>query len=132
MQHARRNYLAGRGPYVEMAKFEGAVGSYEFKRGSGSGLWHPHLHMVVLHKADLDAKKLSSDWLKYTADSFIVDITPFHDESPVNGFLEVFKYALKFSDLPLADNWQGFKTLTRTGSLSFGLFRGGFSMFRRK
>ena len=27
---------------------EGAVWSYEIKRGQGSGLWHPHLHMIAL------------------------------------------------------------------------------------
>ena len=126
MQQARRSYLRGKGPHVELAKFEGAVGSYEFKRGKNSGEWHPHVHMVVLHHADIDQKKLSTEWLKYTGDSFIVDVTPFHDdESPVNGFLEVFKYALKFSDMPLEDNWQGFKTLSHNRLIfSFGLFRG--------
>jgi hypothetical protein len=125
-QHARRAYLQGRGPYVELAAIAGAVGSYEFKRGKNSGEWHPHLHMVALHRGQLDRKALSSDWLKYTADSFIVDVTPFDDEEgPVNGFLEVFKYALKFSDLPLADNWQGFKTLSKQRLVfSFGLFWG--------
>jgi len=126
MQQARRSYLRGKGPHVELAKFEGAVGSYEIKRGENSGEWHPHVHMVVLHHADIDQKKLSAEWLKHTGDSFIVDVTPFHDEdSPVNGFLEVFKYALKFTDLPLDDNWQGFKTLSHKRLIfSFGLFRG--------
>lgn len=126
MQQARRSYLNSKGPYVEMAKFEGAVGSYEFKRGKGSSEWHPHLHMVVLHRQPISAAGLSSDWLKYTGDSFIVDVTPFHDDqNEVDGFLEVFKYALKFSDLPLADNWEGFKTLTgKRLVFSFGIFYG--------
>src|SRR3546814_1097214 len=48
---------------------------------------------------------LSEQWKKITGDSFIVDVTPFHDQDDViTGFLEVFKYAVKFSDLPLADN----------------------------
>lgn len=126
MQQARRSYLNGKGPHVELAKFEGAVGSYEFKRGKNSGEWHPHVHMVALHHSDIDQKKLSSEWLKYTGDSFMVDVTPFQDdESPVNGFLEVFKYALKFSDMSLDDNWQGFKILSKNRLIfSFGLFRG--------
>ena len=126
MQQARRNYQKARGPYVEMAKFEGAVGSYEFKRGKGSSEWHPHLHMVVLHRQSISAAALSADWLKYTGDSFIVDVTPFDEEQgEVDGFLEVFKYALKFSDLPLADNWQGFETLSgKRLVFSFGLFWG--------
>jgi hypothetical protein len=126
MQQARRNHLKGRGPYVEMACFDGAVGSYEFKRGKNSGEWHPHLHMVVLHRHSISQKQLSADWLKYTGDSFIVDVTPFNEgQDPVEGFLEVFKYALKFSDMPLEDNWQGFKTLTSKRLVfSFGLFWG--------
>ena len=126
MQQARRNHLKGRGPYVEMACFDGAVGSYEFKRGKNSGEWHPHLHMVVLHRHSISQKQLSADWLKYTGDSFIVDVTPFNEgQDPVEGFLEVFKYALKFSDMPLEDNWQGFKTLTSKRLVfSFGLFYG--------
>ena len=126
MQQARRSYLRGRGPHVELAKVEGAVGSYEFKRGKNSGEWHPHVHMVVLHRADIDPRKLSAEWHKYTGDSFIVDVTPFHDDkSPVDGFLEVFKYALKFSDMPLEDNWHGFETLSgKRLVFSFGLFWG--------
>lgn len=126
MQHARRAYVQGRGPYVEIAKFEGAVGSYEFKRGKNSEEWHPHVHMVVLHREPIDARRLSLDWLKYSADSMVVDVTPFdEDQDPVTGFLEVFKYALKFSDLPLMDNWEGFKTLSgKRLVFSFGLFWG--------
>ena len=126
MQQARRSYLRGKGPHVELAKIEGAVGSYEFKRGKNSGQWHPHVHMVVLHRADLDPRKLSDEWHKFTGDSFIVDVTPFHDDKPlVDGFLEVFKYALKFSDMPLEDNWSGFRTLAgKRLVFSFGLFWG--------
>jgi hypothetical protein len=126
MQQARRTYLCGNGPHVELAKFAGAVGSYEFKRGKNSGQWHPHVHMVVLHLGDIDPRKLSNEWHKYTGDSFIVDVTPFHDDKPpVDGFLEVFKYALKFSDMPLVDNWHGFQTLSgKRLVFSFGEFWG--------
>lgn len=126
LQQARRSYLRGKGPYVELAKAEGAVGAYEFKRGKNSGLWHPHLHMVVLHRADICPMQLSQDWLKQTGDSFIVDVTPFEDQNdPTSGFLEVFKYAVKFSDLPLEDNWHGFETLAgKRLVFSFGLFFG--------
>ena len=126
MQQARRSYLRGKGPHVELAKLEGAVGSYEFKRGQNSKDWHPHVHMVVLHREPICQQKLSDEWRKFTSDSFIVDVTPFHEEQdPVDGFLEVFKYALKFSDMPLDDNWQGFKTLSgKRLVFSFGLFWG--------
>ena len=39
--------------------------------------------------------------------------------------MEVFKYALKFSDMELADNWEAFQTLKAKRLVdNFGLFRG--------
>jgi hypothetical protein len=117
---------SGKGQHSEACKADGAVWSYEFKRGKNSEKWHPHVHAVWLCKEAPDAKQLSAEWLKITGDSFIVDVTPFHNQDDViSGFLEVFKYAVKFSDLPLADNWEGFKVLSGKRLIaSFGLFRG--------
>ena len=124
----RRNALRVRNPGtpVEFNKALGAVGSYEFKKGSGSGLWHPHFHAVWLCHDDPDQDQLSREWREITGDSFIVNVTPFHDQNDVvGGFLEVFKYALKFSDMPLDQNWHGFQTLSGKRLVtSFGLFRG--------
>lgn len=126
MSKARHTHLRGRGPHVEMAKADAVVGSYEFKRGKNSGEWHPHVHMVWLSHEKPDRAKLSQEWLAITGDSFIVDVTPFHDQQELtSGFLEVFKYAVKFSDLPLADNWHGYEVLKgRNLVFSLGRFRG--------
>lgn len=124
---ARRNFGKVRSaPSTESAKAIGGVGSYEFKRGRNSGLWHPHVHMVWLCYEAPDPAALSAEWRRITGDSYIVDVRPFHDqEDVVSGFLEVFKYAVKFSDLPLADNWQGYLTLSRQRLVfSFGEFFG--------
>ena len=117
---------SGRNQYSEACKADGAVWSYEFKRGKNSGEWHPHMHAVWLCKEAPDRKALSEQWKRITGDSFIVDVRPFHEEQDViGGFLEVFKYAVKFSDLPLADNWEGFKRLEGKRLIaSFGSFRG--------
>jgi hypothetical protein len=117
---------SGKGQTSEACKADGAVWSYEFKRGKNSGLWHPHVHAVWLHEEDIDARQLSAEWHAITGDSFIVDVTPFHDqEDVISGFLEVFKYAVKFSDLPLADNWHGWEVLQGKRLIaSFGAFRG--------
>lgn len=111
---------------VEANKAFGAVWSYEFKRGKGSGLWHPHVHCVWLCHEDPDQSQLANEWQAVTGDSFIVDVRPFDNQGDVvGGFLEVFKYAVKFSDLPLADNWDGFDLLSGKRLVSsFGLFRG--------
>ena len=116
----------GRRSTVEANKALGAVWSYEFKRGKGSGLWHPHVHCVWLCHEDPDQSQLANEWQAVTGDSFIVDVRPFDNQGDVvGGFLEVFKYAVKFSDLPLADNWDGFALLSGKRLVSsFGLFRG--------
>ncbi len=128
MTQARRNYLMApnKRPHVEFAKALGGVHSIEAKRGEGSGLWHPHSHMVWLCYEQPDQAKLSQEWEQWTGDSFIVDVRPFDDqEDVVSGFLEVFKYALKFSELPLVDNWDAFVELSNKRLVdSFGLLRG--------
>lgn len=127
MTMARRRYLHApdKRPHVEFAKALGGVHSIEAKRGENSGLWHPHAHMVWLCHEAPDAAKLSEEWHGWTGDSFIVDVRPFHQDDMASGFAEVFKYALKFSDLPLEDNWHAFQTLSGKRLVdSFGCLRG--------
>lgn len=113
----------GRGSVLDQV--EGAVWSYEVKRGSGSGSWHPHLHMIALAEAAPDARELSREWHGITGDSFIVDVRPIEQADPVSGFLEVFKYAVKFSDQDPADTWHCYQTLKGKRLLdSAGCFRG--------
>ena len=104
---------------------EAAVWSYEVKRGKGSGLWHPHLHMVAMSRQAPDAGQLATEWQAITGDSFIVDVRPIDEADPASGFLEVFKYALKFSDMDPADTFAAFKVLAGRRLVgSAGLFRG--------
>ena len=103
----------------------GAVWSYEIKRGSGSGLWHPHLHMIALAAEEPDQRQLSSEWENITGDSFIVHVTPITQDDPAAGFMEVFKYACKFSEQPPSDTVHGWLTLAGKRLLgSAGCFRG--------
>ena len=113
-------------PWTEFSKVQGAVGSYEVKRGKGSGLWHPHIHMVALCESPIDPVVLKREWEAITGDSFMIDVRPFRPgQEPAEGFMEVFKYAVKFSDLSLADNWQVAQFLRATRLLfSLGVFRG--------
>lgn len=120
----RRDALKGQ-RFVEFAKAFGGVHSIEIKRGKNSGLWHPHVHMIWLCEAPPSASQLSKEWLALTGDSYIVDVREFYGESVVDGFLEVFKYALKFSDMPLADNWEAYQLLKEKRLVdNFGLLRG--------
>ena len=113
----------GRGSVLDGV--HGAVWSYEIKRGKGSGLWHPHLHMIALAEVAPDARRLSSEWHQITGDSYIVDVRPISQDDPASGFVEVFKYAVKFSDQPPADTVHAWETLIRKRLLgSAGCFRG--------
>lgn len=104
---------------------QGAVWSYEFKRGQQSKEWHPHLHMIALAETAPDARALSKEWHNITGDSFIVDVRPIDENDPVSGFVEVFKYAVKFSDQDVADTVHGWEVLRGKRLLaSAGCFRG--------
>lgn len=124
--HEQRKHGIHGQKLVEANKALGAVWSYEFKRGKGSGLWHPHVHAVWLCQDEPDMKQIRREWFDITGDSHVVHVQPFHDqENVVGGFLEVFKYAVKFSDMPLDQNWQGYETLRgRRLISSFGVLRG--------
>jgi hypothetical protein len=113
----------GRGSVLDVVA--GAVWSYEIKRGNGSGLWHPHLHMIALAEVQPDQGELSREWNDITGDSFVVDVRPISSDDPASGFIEVFKYAVKFSDQPHADTLHAFQTLRGKRLLaSSGCFRG--------
>lgn len=115
--------LRGRGSPLDGVA--GAVWSYEVKRGSGSGAWHPHLHMIALAENQPDQDALSREWHNITGDSYIVDVRPISQEDPASGFVEVFKYAVKFSDQPPADTLHAWLTLRGKRLLgSSGCFRG--------
>lgn len=124
LMERRRNYNAGvRGaPRSSLVRALGGVYSLELtNRGNG---WHPHCHMIVAGHKAIDQAELSQEWHQITGDSMVVDVRRITGD-PVDGFLEVFKYAVKFSDLTLADNWHAAQILKGRRLLnSFGLFRG--------
>ena len=124
LMHHRRDFNAGtRGaPWTELCKALGGVYTLELtNKGNG---WHPHCHMIILAASEPSQSAISAEWYKITGDSMIVDCRPITGD-PSEGFMEVFKYAVKFSDLELADNWHAAQVLKGKRLLnSFGLFRG--------
>jgi hypothetical protein len=120
MTQQRRNALKGQ-TSVEFAKSVGGFHSIEVtNRGQG---WHPHVHMIWLCKVSPNQALLSKEWELLTGDSYIVDVRPLSD--PVEGFLEVCKYALKFGDLSLADNYHAFEVMSEMRLIdSHGILRG--------
>jgi plasmid rolling circle replication initiator protein Rep len=131
LQERRRNYLKrGRG-FNEFCKIEGAVFSYEITH-SEDNKWHPHIHAVVLLSEYIDVKKFSDEWHKITGDSYIVDIRKISKKNMssessaiADAMCEVFKYALKFSDLTLERQFEAYETLKGQRMLgAFGLLHG--------
>jgi hypothetical protein len=127
----RRKALAGaRGWHSEFSKIAGLVGSIEVTKdgaldGSSSG-WHPHAHMMILHWERFDYAELQAEWKKITGDSHVLNVTAAqHPDDPAQDFLEVFKYALKFSDLTPAENLHAYEVMRAHRLLfSAGLFWG--------
>lgn len=142
LQTARRKWLKRGNGHNELCKAHGIVFAYEITN-NGKG-WHPHLHMILLVDDWIDKDKLSDQWLAITGDSYIVDVRRVKPtkididtvdgkaekkEDYSEGFMEVFKYAMKFTELTHYQIWIAHETLSPTGRLtrlqgSIGLFRG--------
>lgn len=124
LSERRRDIRKGKRGASEFGAIAGAVGTLEVtNRGKG---WHPHAHMLVLLDRYVDQKALSREWRSITGDSFVVGITRLDPQAhPIEAFVEVFKYALKFSDLSPAQIWHAAQTLRGQRLLfSLGCFRG--------
>jgi len=130
LERRRKSIKGQRGWHSEFAKIAGLVGSIEITKdgaldGSASG-WHPHAHIMVLHSERFDFVALQAEWLKITGDSHVLNVAKArHPEDPAQDFLEVFKYALKFSDLTPEQNLEAYEVMRGKNLLfSAGLFRG--------
>jgi len=120
----RKNFAKGlRTTHTEVCKAEGAVWSFEVtNKGNG---WHPHVHAIWLCESEPDKWELSREWHAITGDSIIVDVSCDEAQEPSKMFSEVFKYAMKFSELELADNVEAYIRLRGKRLVgSFGLFYG--------
>ena len=133
----RRDWLKKQRGYNQLCKVEGGAFSYETTFNEKDG-WHPHLHAVVMVDpnnpidfpvygtgAEKQNSPLAREWHSITGDSYIVDVRPIDKQNPAEGFVEVFKYALKFSDL---DDWSKLRAYQvlrgRRLTGSFGCFWG--------
>lgn len=131
----RRNAIQGV-TSTELEKAVGGVYSVEVtNKGRG---WHVHLHAVLLLDDWIDREILSREWQAITRDgSKILDVRRLADGADtvdqqgevtpkiVDAFAEVFKYALKFSDLDHSDRlhaWEIMRGKRLVGS--WGAFRG--------
>ena len=128
LQDNRRRYLSNprKHPFTQLAKVTAGVGTFENTYNAETGEHHPHFHLIALCNDIPAHKPLVDEWQAITGDSFVVDIRPFEDISnPEAAFMEVFKYTLKFSTMPLDVNYQASRVLAgRRLLISFGEFWG--------
>lgn len=96
----------------EWAHVLGVCGSIEVtNKGNG---WHAHTHLFCLANKILDSDKISLEWHQITGDSFIIDIQEIDPtKDALKEFCEVFKYAMKFSELTLELNYHAAQVLAR-------------------
>ena len=122
LKRRRENFLKrGKGLYTEFAKVTGGVGNIEVTYNIRTDEWHPHMHWICTVNGRIHQLSLVEEWRDITGDSYIVDTRPFTTpDEPLKAFQEVFKYALKFSSMPIPVNYQAAETL-RSKRMLFSL-----------
>lgn len=110
LQKARKARSGGR-HVTEFSKVRGGVASIEIKRGANSKTWHPHIHAILLQDEKIDMQALWNEWATITGDSTNFKIYATRGD-PLAAFCEVFKYAMKFSEMTVSDNWEAFGALS--------------------
>jgi len=124
---SRGRKARGGGRHVtELRNLAGGVRSYEITIGKNSGQWHPHCHAIWLVDGSLDWGACQREWSKqvgYSAQANFKKLKSTlalengslepadYGEALTGDLMEIFKYAVKFSSLPLSDNWHVYKTL---------------------
>ena len=128
LQKKRQRYLSNpkRHPFTQLAKVKAGAGTYENTFNLRTQEHHAHIHLIALCDSIPAHKPLCDEWEAITGDSFVIDIRPFDDiNNPETAFMEVFKYVLKFSTMPLEVNYQAAQVLAHKRLLiSFGHFWG--------
>ena len=98
--------------------------SIEIKRGENSKEWHPHANLLLLSEDRIFESKIKAEWKSITKDSKIT-YCQVKDDDDKTVFVEIFKYALKFSEMEFDDNFTAWDTLKGCHLMgSFGHFRG--------
>jgi len=97
----------GRGRGGPLAVVDAAVWSIEVKRGEGSGEWHPHVHGLLLCSERVRYTAFLPVWRRCASatNSRMIALGLGAEAEPKSDLCEVFKYALKLSGIPPADQW---------------------------
>lgn len=98
--------------------------SIEVKKGENSKEWHPHANLLLLSEDRILESEIKAEWKSITKDSKIA-YCQVKDDDDKTVFVEIFKYALKFSEMEFDDNFTAWETLRGRRLMgTFGDFRG--------
>ena len=98
--------------------------SIEVKKGENSKEWHPHANLLLLSEDRIIESQIKAEWKSITKDSKIA-YCQVKDDDDKTVFVEIFKYALKFSDMEFDDNFTAWEILKGRNLMgTFGEFRG--------
>ena len=98
--------------------------SIEIKKGENSKEWHPHANLLLLSEDLIYESEIKAEWKSITKDSKIA-YCQVKDDDDKTVFVEIFKYALKFSEMEFDDNFTAWETLRGRRLMgTFGDFRG--------
>ena len=95
--------------------WHGGFARMEIKRGSGSGLWHSHLHGIVHSSSgnqDRQFRRLRKEWAKLLGqETANIHFRPMlMDELGRMRIVEAVKYAVKFDGEKPEETWHVYKT----------------------
>lgn len=114
--------------YVQDSMFSGSIGgvySIEIKKGKNKQMWHPHGHLLLITTKILDYQAIYTEYAYLTGDSTNIGITKVESDNLEKQFYELFKYALKFSDMDFGDNLTAYESMKGRRLVgSFGEYRG--------
>lgn len=104
----------------------GGISFLELKRSERDGLWHVHLHVLVIGEF-MEQKALSGAWLAVTGDSSIVHIESVRDPRKVSSYIA--KYSAKPLDVYTANHEDSLQEIVtslkgRRMFTTFGCWRG--------
>lgn len=110
----------------ELSKFQGYFLKEEIKRGSNSGLWHPHFHGIghSSERIDYDSFRLELNSLDNENHSNFIKLMASDD---IKAILEAVKYSLKFTknEIDISNIWQAFNATYKQKLFHrYGSFRG--------
>ena len=91
----------------------GGIWFLQIKRGKNSGLWHPHLH-ILLDGNYMEQGRLSALWELVTFGSPVIDIRRIHSAESAAAY--VARYTARpaaLADMPLADRVEVIESLFR-------------------